>query len=108
MQLPGKRFIFLVDNSASMQATDVAPSRLEEAKRRCGELIDQMRSGDVAMIVSFADTARIEQTFTDNRGLLRRSLAAIRPTQQSTSLAGGAEGGRGPGQSGPQRRASQR
>ena len=51
-----------------------------------GEFIDQMKSHDVAMIVSFADTARIEQTFTDNRGLLRRSLAAIQPTQRGTSL----------------------
>lgn len=86
-QLSGNRFVFLVDNSASMQATDVPPSRLAEAKRRVGELIDQMRSGDVAMIVSFADSARIEQTFTDNHALLRRGLDAIEPTQRSTSLA---------------------
>jgi hypothetical protein len=85
-KLSGERFIFLVDNSASMQATDVAPNRLEEAKRRAGELIDQMDSGDVAMIVSFADTARVEQTFTDDRRRLRRSLEAIGPTQRSTSL----------------------
>ena len=61
MHLTGNRFIFLVDNSASMQATDVQPSRLDEAKRRAGELIDQMSSGDVAMIISFSDTARVEQ-----------------------------------------------
>jgi hypothetical protein len=86
MQLSGKRFILLIDNSASMQASDVKPSRLEEAKRRATELIDQMTSGDVAMIISFADTARVEQSFTDNRRRLRESLAAIRPTQRPTSL----------------------
>lgn len=85
-RLAGNRFILLLDNSASMQATDVAPTRLEEAKRRAGELIDSMSSGDVAMIVSFADAARIEQSFTDDRAQLRRSLTAIRPTQRSTSL----------------------
>jgi len=85
--LVGERFIFLVDNSASMQATDVEPSRLEEAKRRVGQLIDQMDSGDVAMIVSFADSARVEQMFTDNRRELRRSLAAIKPSQRTTSAA---------------------
>jgi hypothetical protein len=85
-QLTGDRFIFLIDTSASMQAKDRQPSRLEEARRKVGEMIDKMKSGDVAMIVSFADTARVEQSFTDNRRQLRRALAGIRPTQQSTSL----------------------
>jgi hypothetical protein len=59
---------------------------LEEAKRRVGELIDQM-GDDAAMIISFSDTARVEQTFSRDRAALRRSLAAIRPTQRRTSLA---------------------
>jgi len=87
MQLRGDRFVLLIDNSASMQATDQKPTRLDEAKRRAGELIDQMGSGDAAMIVSFSDTARVEQGFTDDRRRLRRSLAAIEPTARPTSLA---------------------
>ena len=85
-EISGDRFICLIDNSASMQATDVQPNRLEEAKRRAAELIDQMESGDAAMIVSFADTARVEREFTGNRRQLRRALDGIRPTQRSTSL----------------------
>lgn len=85
-RLAGDRYVFLIDNSASMSARDEDPSRLEEAKRRVGELIDQMESGDVAMIVSFSDSARIEQTFTDNRRELLRQLDAIRPTNRPTSL----------------------
>jgi len=80
------RLIFLVDNSASMGATDVQPTRLEEAKRRVLELIDQMGSNDVAMIVSFSDSARVEQMFTDNRGELRRRLDAIQPSDKPTSI----------------------
>ncbi len=45
-----------------------------------------MKSGDVAMIVSFSDTARIEQLFTDNRRELRRHLDEIRPTSRRTQL----------------------
>jgi hypothetical protein len=86
-QLTGHRFIFLIDNSASMSATDVAPSRLAEAKRRAAELVDQMASGDVAMVVSFSDAARVEQVFTDNRRELTRSLHAIQPTSRRTELA---------------------
>ena len=39
-----------------------------------------MKPGDVAMVISFSDTARVEQSFTDDRGRLREGLAAIRPT----------------------------
>ncbi|MBX3414260.1 MAG: BatA and WFA domain-containing protein [Pirellulales bacterium] len=87
-QLVGDRFIFLIDNSASMSATDVAPSRLEEAKRQVLALVEQMKSTDVALVISFADTPHLVQPFTSNRQELRESVAAIRPTQQTTSLSG--------------------
>jgi hypothetical protein len=86
MTLTGDRFIFVIDSSASMRATDVQPSRLEDAKRQARLLIDQMESGDVAMVVSFADTARIEQMFTDNRRKLRQAVDAVQPTDRPTSL----------------------
>ncbi len=82
----GSRLVFLIDNSASMQATDVKPNRLEEAKRRVADLIDQMRFGDSAMLVCFSDTARVAQNFTGNRQQLREALAAIRPSQHATNL----------------------
>jgi len=85
-ELTGDRFIFLIDNSASMNSTDVQPTRLAEAKRRVGELIEQMASGDAAMIVSFSDSARVEQLFTDNRRELLRGLEAVQPTNRSTLL----------------------
>ncbi|MFG5445097.1 VWA domain-containing protein, partial [Enterococcus faecalis] len=47
--------MFLIDNSASMSAADVSPTRLDEAKRRITALIERMGSGDTAMVVSFAD-----------------------------------------------------
>ena len=85
-KLIGNRFVFLIDNSASMSATDREPSRLDEAKRRALAMIDQMHGGDVGMVVSFADTARVEEMFTDNRRQLRRAVEAIKPTRQTTSL----------------------
>src|SRR5262245_34073715 len=92
-KLEGDRFIFLVDNSASMSATDVTESktRLEEAKRLVGELIDQMDSGMTAMIISFADTPQVVQEFTDNRRLLHERLATIEPTVRGTELRGALE-----------------
>ena len=85
-QLSGGRYIFLIDTSASMSATDVAPTRLAEAKRRIGELIGSMSAGDKAMLISFSDTAKVEQSYTDNARDLRRALDEVRPTSRSTSL----------------------
>jgi hypothetical protein len=84
---------FLVDNSASMSATDAngANNRLEEAKKLVGGMIDQMSSGMTAMIVSFADTPQVVQEFTDSRRLLRERLATIEPTVRGTDLRGALE-----------------
>lgn len=89
-KLAGDRFIFLVDNSASMSANDVegAKSRLEESKKLVAGLIDQMDAGMTGMIISFADTPQVVQEFTDNRRLLRERLATIKPTTRGTDLKG--------------------
>jgi hypothetical protein len=85
-ELSGERFIFLVDTSASMSATDVSPTRLDEAKRRAKEMIDQMKSGQVAMIVSFSNVAKVEQPFTDNRRLLHTKIDLISQTNRPSDL----------------------
>ena len=84
--LAGDRFIFLVDTSASMSGTDVAPTRLEAAKQQILGMIDQMRSTDVAMLISFSDIARVEQSFTNSRPLLRQKVNQIRPTNRTSDL----------------------
>lgn len=85
-QLSGNRLIFLVDTSASMSATDIPPSRLGAAKRRVLEMIEQMKSGDVAMLITFSDVARVEQSFTDNRSVLRQRVERIQPTVRRSDL----------------------
>lgn len=92
-KLDGERFIFLVDNSASMSATDIdgAKNRLDEAKKLVGGLIDQMDSGMTAMLVSFSDTPQVVQEFTSNRRLLRERLETIEPSVRGTDLKGALE-----------------
>jgi hypothetical protein len=85
-QLTGGRYIFLIDNSASMNATDVTPSRLAEAKRQTLTMIDQLHSGDQAMVISFSDVARVEQGWSSYRRDLRRAVENIRPTHRPTSI----------------------
>lgn len=84
-KLEGQKFVFLIDNSASMSARDVdSATRLDAAKQQIAALIDQMDSGMTAMIVSFADGPRVVQEFTDDTRLLRERLATIEPTHRST------------------------
>lgn len=87
-QLVGERFIFVVDRSASMSATDTeqGTTRLEEAKRQVLIAIDQMKSTDAAMVISFSDNANVEQSYTKNKTLLRKKVAAITQTQRGSDL----------------------
>ena len=91
-ELTGERFIFLIDNSASMSTTDAGEAkdsaRLEVAKAKIAGLIDQMDRGMTAMIISFAGSPQVVQQFTDNQRLLKERLATIEPTIETTDLSG--------------------
>ncbi len=91
-ELTSGRLIFLIDNSASMSTADAGEAtdetRLSVAKEKVAGLIDQMDRGMTAMIVSFADTPRVVQEFTDNHRLLRERLATIEPSIATTDLGG--------------------
>ena len=91
--LDGKRFIFLLDKSASMSATDTAEgiTRLADAKRRIEALVDQFDSDMSAMIITFADQPDVVQEFTNNKRLLRESLERIQPSVGQTDLRGALE-----------------
>ncbi len=85
-QTLGSRSIFLIDNSSSMQSTDIAGTRLEEAKRRAIALIDSMASTDVAMVIAFSDRADVRKEFSGDRRRLREAVAGIQPTNRTTDL----------------------
>ncbi len=82
----GNRSIMMIDNSASMQSTDVAPSRLSKAKQQAFNQIDAMSSGDVAMVIAFSDRADVRQGFTSDKRLLRAAIESIQPTNRTTDL----------------------
>src|SRR5437660_3505899 len=66
----GRRFVLAVDNSASMSATDVSPTRLAKAKEEARKVIDAMQSDDLAMIIAFSDRARVVSDYTGDRRAL--------------------------------------
>jgi Aerotolerance regulator N-terminal/von Willebrand factor type A domain len=82
----GERFVLAIDNSASMNATDIKPTRLEKAKLDAKKIVDSMKSSDLAMVVTFSDRARVVSNYTGNRGLLTQRIDSITPTEATTSL----------------------
>jgi von Willebrand factor type A domain/Aerotolerance regulator N-terminal len=82
----GQRFVLMIDNSASMSATDVAPSRLAQAKEAAKKVVRDMDADDLAMVITFADSAQVISNYTGDRRTLAQRIGAIEPTQASTSL----------------------
>lgn len=69
--------IVVLDASASMQARDVPPSRLDEAKREVGALIDQLGPQDRMTLIVMQSTPRIAVSVTGDRSAMHRALDAV-------------------------------
>jgi hypothetical protein len=82
----GRHYILMIDNSASMSVTDVAPNRLEQAKREALQEIDAHTDNDTGMVIVFNSSAETLQSYTRDRGLLRRAVEGIGPTQRPTNI----------------------
>ncbi|MBX3422095.1 MAG: BatA and WFA domain-containing protein [Pirellulaceae bacterium] len=86
-QTIAQRSIFLIDNSASMQATDVAGmTRLEAAKERAMQMVDGMDRSDVAMVIAFSDRADVRQGYSSDKRRLKAAIQSIGPTSRTTDL----------------------
>lgn len=66
--------VFVLDNSASMSATDVRPSRFEAAKSEALRLIDKLSGEDQAAVVTAAGVPQLACRTTRLRSALRLSI----------------------------------
>ncbi len=94
-ELTGGKTIFLIDHSASMNATDTGDGRprLEHARDLLRERIEARYSrgllgGDPgeSMIIAFSDRAEIVARFTSSRQQLLRAVDRIQPTHGETKI----------------------
>ncbi|MDX1429242.1 MAG: VWA domain-containing protein, partial [Rhodothermales bacterium] len=74
----GVDIVFALDVSLSMQAQDVAPSRLERAKNELKKLLEGLR-GDRVGLVLFAGDAFIQCPLTTDYGAVRLFLDVANP-----------------------------
>ncbi len=99
------RHIIMIDNSASMNATDGEPAspgapagtpgatRLEAAKKRALKLVEALKEpglfddkGEEAMVIVFNTSAQVLQTFTTSKSDLKSAIEGIKPTDAPGSL----------------------
>jgi hypothetical protein len=82
----GRHYILMIDNSASMAATDVAPSRLEWARQEALKEIDAAGDEDYGMVIIFNSKATTLQAYTNNRVKLREAVRSIEQTSRPTRI----------------------
>ncbi|MBI4277386.1 MAG: VWA domain-containing protein, partial [Armatimonadetes bacterium] len=83
----GEALIVVMDVSASMQATDVPPSRFEAARRDALALVERLRPGEEGMIIAAGRAPEVAAVFTGDRRALARTLRALTVTDGEARVA---------------------
>jgi hypothetical protein len=85
----GRSLVVLVDTSASMQATDGAPTRLDDAKKKVSELVLGL-SADDRMLVAKMDASTVPMTtMTSEPSELNDGIGRLAATDTRADLARG-------------------
>ena len=70
------RILLVLDQSGSMAAQDVAPTRLDAARRAISDFLDRVPRRVQVGAIAYNQSARIIQAPTRDRQALREALAA--------------------------------
>ena len=76
----GHDTVIVIDNSASMNASDVRPDRLGAARKLGISLAGSVGSGDLAAVMTCAPRPRVVCPFTNDRRSLAGTISGITPT----------------------------
>jgi hypothetical protein len=84
--LEARRLVLVVDNSASMNAGDVAPTRLDAAKTLGNDLISRLRFRDELAIVAGGTEAHVVCGMSGHERTLQKALASVPATDGPTRV----------------------
>ena len=72
--------VLVIDTSASMQATDVTPNRLEAAKALAIDALRDLPAGGKVSVVSAGRTAKVVANGTSDLARVKQAITSIEPT----------------------------
>ena len=78
--------VLILDSSASMQATDVKPSRFEQARSEALKWVDGLKDNDQMVVLVAAANTEVKQSATSDKGALRRAIESSRATDSPTRM----------------------
>jgi hypothetical protein len=78
--------VLVVDTSASMQATDVTPTRLDAAKAAAVDALKDLPAGGKVSVIAAGRTARVIANGTADLGRVKQAIAGITPTSDVGDL----------------------
>src|SRR5262249_50941544 len=84
--LEARRVVLVIDNSASMNATDVGPSRLARAKQEARRVAEGIRFRDEMAVVTAGTEPRVACGLTGHRSSLLAAVDAAPPTDGPTQV----------------------
>ncbi len=84
--LQARRIVLVIDNSASMRATDVSPSRLEAAKQEAISVVEGLRFRDQAAIVLAGSTPEVLIGMTGHVPTLKEIISSVGASDLPTEL----------------------
>ncbi|HZF54782.1 MAG TPA: VWA domain-containing protein [Polyangiaceae bacterium] len=85
--IEGRNIVILIDASASMQATDIGPSRIEHAKERVKTIVRGLSGSDRVLIAQMDAAVTPLSTLTGEIPELEAAVAAVKPTDASADFA---------------------
>ncbi|WP_437980603.1 vWA domain-containing protein [Sorangium sp. So ce117] len=83
----GRNIVVLIDASASMQAIDVAPSRIELAKEEVRKMVRGLSGSDRMLLAQMDAAITPLSTLTGEISELEAAVAAVRPTDATADFA---------------------
>lgn len=83
---PAELRVIVLDGSASMQATDVSPTRFEQARAEALKWVDSLKPTDQMVVVLAGATAEVRQSATSEKAALRRALQNCATSDSPTRL----------------------